>query len=428
MNLRGTSREFRRFISTCFLLWLVLTGFVIFLTFQKTKRLAKLDKFTDTRWTPSTVENLKKDVCFDPNELKCKIVQQQRDEIAWKKRYYSKRAADFDGPIEVDTSEDEKKCPHLYGVAREMLNGLKIKLPHETNHTQWKFRARLDLNKLKQTHLQWNYPWKQNNPKKTENLLRHYNVSARTIKQRKILLSYGHNCCNASKLRAIDSAIRHAKMDYAESLDLSALSVPFQISHSEQLRMRKGAGYWLWKAYIILQALLYKLKDGDLLVYHDSGMYFVNDIGPLLKICQDVKPSILAFAMPYEERMYSKRDAFILIDMDHPIVYAKGQTQRLANLIVAMKNCETIQYFMEYLAYTMDFRIYSDKENVLGKPNFKDFVGNRHDQTVHSLLSKKWGILELRDPCTCGRGRMDTKGGYASGPYTGLYVHDRKRS
>ena len=49
--------------------------------------------------------------------------------------------------------------------------------------------------------------------------------------------------------------------------------------------------------------------------------------------------------------MYSKRDAFILLDMDNPIVYASDQTQRLAHLIVAMKNCETIQYFMEYLAY-----------------------------------------------------------------------------
>ena len=114
--------------------------------------------------------------------------------------------------------------------------------------------------------------------------------------------------------------------------------------------------------------------------------------------------------------------------MDDPIVYGEHQHQRLANFIVAMKNCETIQYFMEYLAYTMDFRIVNDKDNVMGKPNFPGFLGNRHDQTVHSLLSKKWGIVELRDPCECGRNGFDNRGGYSSGPYTALYVHDRKRS
>ncbi len=415
----GTNKEFKRSVTTCFLLWFSLTGFMLFLTCQKPGLKPKLDKSSDM---PLPIN-----ICFDPNGLKCEIVQQQREENAWKKIFYRKRAADFEGPVEVDTSADERKCPELYRIAHEMLNGLKVKLPHETNNTLWKFRKRIDLKTLKETHLRWNHPWEQGNSKKTQELFRRYNASAKTIKKRKILLSYGHNCCNDSKTRAIEHAIMDAKMDYAEALDLSALSVPFQISHQQQLRKRKGAGYWLWKSYIILHALLYKLNDGDLLVYQDSGMYFANDIGPLLKVCEDAKPSILTFTMHYEERLYSKRDAFILLDMDDPIVYAKGQGQRLANLIVAMKNCETVQYFMEYLAYTMDFRITSDNKNVLGQPNFEGFVGNRHDQTVHSLLSKKWGILELRDPCICGRNRFEKRGGYASGPYMGLYVHDRKR-
>jgi hypothetical protein len=424
----GTKKDFKRLATTAFLLWLSLTGLMLFLTYQKPSLIPKSSLGFPSPPLPNNNQNIKEGICFDPKELKCKIAEQQREENVWKKTFYRKRAADFEGPVEVDTSKDESKCPELYGIAREMLNGLKVKLPHETKNTRWKFRERTNLKKLKETHLRWNHPWKQGNSKRTQELFRRYNVSAKTIKKRKIFLSYGHNCCNASKIRAVEHAISDANMDYAEALDLSSLSVPFQISHHEQLRQRKGAGYWLWKSYIILHALLYKLNDDDLLVYHDSGMYFVHDIGPLLKVCQDVKPSILTFSMTYEERMYSKRDAFILMDMDDPIVYAKGQGQRLANLIVAMKNCETIQYFMEYLAYTMDFRITSDKKNVLGQPNFEGFVGNRHDQTVHSLLSKKWGILELRDPCTCGRNGFDSRGGYASGPYKGLYVHDRKRS
>ena len=418
----GRNKEFKRLVTTCILLWLALTGLMMFMTYQRQR--SKVNKLTAS--IPE--QNTQQEICFDPEQLKCEVARQQREDSVWKKLFYRKRAADFEGSVEIDTSRDEQKCPELYSIAREMLNGLKIKLPHETKNTRWKFRRQIDLKKLKETYLRWNYPWEKVDSKKAQKLLRHYNVSAKTLKKRKIMLTYGHNCCNDSKSRAVEAAISTAKVDYAEALDLSALSVPFQIVHQEQLRKRKGAGYWLWKSYIILHALLHKLNDGDFLLYHDSGMYFVGDAGPLFKACEDVKPSILTIHSDYKEQMYSKRDAFILLDMDNPIVYASDQTQRLAHLIVAMKNCETIQYFMEYLAYTMDFRITSDKDNVLGKPNFEGFVGNRHDQTVHSLLSKKWGILEMRDPCTCGRNAFSKQGGFASGPYTSLYVHDRRRS
>ena len=364
---------------------------------------------------------------FDPGRLRCEVVQYQRKKRAWMKSFYSKRANDFTGPIEVDTTEDETKCPDLYKIARQILNGLKVPLPSETNKTLWKFRERIDLKKLAKTHLHWNHPWDQGNSKHTMELLRRYDVSAKTIKQRKMLITYGHNCCNGSKARAVEAAIDNAKMDYAEALDLSAVSAPFQIAHQQILRMSRGAGYWLWKPYVMLQALVHKLNDGDLLIYQDSGSYIHKDAGPLLRLCQDQKPSILTFTMRFKEHQYSKRDALILMGMDDPIVWHKDQEQRLANLVVAMKNCETIQYFMEYLAYAMDPRINTDKKNVLGKPNIKPFVENRHDQTVHSLLSKKWGILTLRDPCACPRNQFDRKGKYASGPYKNLYIHDRNR-
>ena len=417
----GRNKEFKRLMTTCILLWLALTGLMLFLTYQRPQ--SKLDKLMNK----ISDQNTQQEICFDPEALKCEVVRQQNEASVWKKAFYRKRASDFKGHVQIDTSKDEKKCPQLYAIAREMLNGVKIQLPHETKNTRWKFRERIDLRKLKETYLRWNHPWEHPNQKKVEELLRRYNVSATTMKKRKLMLTYGHNCCNASKSRAVAVAVDTAKVDYAEALDLSAVSVPFQISHRELIRKRKGAGYWLWKSYIILDALLHKLNDGDFLLYQDSGMYFVGDAGPLFKVCEDVKPSILTFDLGYKERLFSKRDAFILLGMDDPIVHARDQTQRLANLIVAMKNCETVQYFMEYLAYTSDARISSDSDNVLGKPNFKGFIGNRHDQTVHSLLSKKWGILQLRDPCTCGRNTFK-KYGYASGPYTRLYTQDRNRS
>ena len=418
---RRRVHQLQNLLKSSFLLWILLVVFVLFvITFNKRMSTGML-------YTLSGITDTKTDPCFDPRRLKREVIEDQRQQRTWENSYYRKRANDFKGPVRVDTSQDETKCPSLYKVAREMLDGLKVRLPSETNNTHWKFRERIDFNELKKTRLRWNHPWEKSDSKRAQELFRHYDVSAKTIKQRKILITYGHNCCNGSKSRAVEAAVNDGKMDYAEALDLSTVSVPFQMSHQDILCMRRGAGYWLWKPYIILQTLLYKLNDGDLLVYQDSGSYFNKDIGPLLKLCQDQKPSILTFTMHFKERGYCKRDALILMGMDDPIVYAEEAEQRQANLIVAMKNCETIQYFMEFLAYASDSRINTDRKNVLGKPNHEPFVQNRHDQTVHSLLSKKWGILSFRDPCACPRNQFDKRGRYASGPYKSLYVHDHNR-
>ena len=341
---------------------------------------------------------------------------------------YSRKADHFpESRLHVNTTNDERKCPKLYEIARAMLDGEKIKLPYETNHTRWKFRERVVLDVLAKTNLHWNHPWQQGDSAETRRKLQRYNVSASTIPARKYLVTYGHNCCEMSRKRAVNQGIDVGKIDYGEALDLSHVSVPFQISHRDLLRHRKGAGYWLWKSYIILKTLLTKLNDGDLLVYHDAGAYFVKDIGPLFKLCMDANPNVLTFRQPYQERLYTKRDAFILMGMDEPRAYEKKQTQRTAALQVYMKSCTTIQFVMEYLAYSVDRRIISDDENVMGKLNMEGFRGNRHDQTVFSLLTKKWGILELRDPCTCGRNKFTQDYKYASGPYHSMYVQDRLR-
>ena len=41
------------------------------------------------------------------------------------------------------------------------------------------------------------------------------------------------------------------------------------------LDQKRGAGYWLWKPYIIKDALS-AVNDGDYVFYVDSGAFFVN--------------------------------------------------------------------------------------------------------------------------------------------------------
>ena len=92
--------------------------------------------------------------------------------------------------------------------------------------------------------------------------------------------------------------------------------------------------------------------------------------------------------------------------------------QRLASFMTLRKNCQSLQFVMEWLACGMDPRILTDIDNEMGKPNIPAFRGNRHEQTVLSLLSKKWQLDEFRDPCQYGN--IDQNLMYSLEPYKQL--------
>jgi hypothetical protein len=60
------------------------------------------------------------------------------------------------------------------------------------------------------------------------------------------------------------------------------------------LQRKRGAGYWLWKPYIIYQEL-YLARDGDIIVYSDALVDFVANISYLTKLTE--KQDIIVFNM-----------------------------------------------------------------------------------------------------------------------------------
>jgi len=49
------------------------------------------------------------------------------------------------------------------------------------------------------------------------------------------------------------------------------------------LERKRGAGYWLWKPYLIFQEL-YLARDGDIIVYSDALVNFVANISYLTEL------------------------------------------------------------------------------------------------------------------------------------------------
>ena len=95
------------------------------------------------------------------------------------------------------------------------------------------------------------------------------------------------------------------------------------------------------------------------------------------------------YRLKRKEAYYSKRDAFILMGVDMPFFTETGQY--MAGFQIYRKSVYTIKFIQEWLFYCQDIRIVSDNKNIMGKDNYPGFIDNRHDQTVLSLLIKKYG-------------------------------------
>ena len=76
--------------------------------------------------------------------------------------------------------------------------------------------------------------------------------------------------------------------------------------------------------------------------------------------------------------------------------------QSIGGYFVCKKAPEVKAYLDEVLQYAQDIRIISDKPNVMGLPIYAEFADHRHDQSVISLMSKKYGFKRFRDPSQFG--------------------------
>ena len=98
----------------------------------------------------------------------------------------------------------------------------------------------------------------------------------------------------------------------------------------------------------------------------------------------------------FKERKYAKRDAFILMGADNPF-YTDTRTYSAA--VQIYRKTEIIEKFLEdLLYYSQDKRIITDDPNTLGFPNYPEFIDNRHDQTILSILTKKYGFANSGKP------------------------------
>ncbi len=196
----------------------------------------------------------------------------------------------------------------------------------------------------------------------------------------------------------------------------------FREKHKTILSNERGNGYWLWKPYLILKKLR-EIKHGDILMYADSGSYFTKSPKDLLALPHIFNQDVIPFELDHLEKFWTKRDAFIFMDCDEDFYI--NTKQRLASFIIIRKTDQSLDFAEDYLNYCCRPEIVSDAGNTSGHENYDNFVTHRHDQSVFSLLTKKYKFTPFRDPSQWGNHQ---KNNFTNSSYSQIINHTRQTS
>jgi hypothetical protein len=172
----------------------------------------------------------------------------------------------------------------------------------------------------------------------------------------------------------------------------------FKEKYKYILDQPRGSGYWLWKPYFILKHLL-KMNDGEYLFYIDSGTLVVNKLEKLIKSLELQNQEIMGFELPLIERQWTKKETITIMDCENTTYLDSNQI--LSSFILIKKTNKSINFFNDFLNYATDYKNITDYKSSLIMQD-SSFIDHRHDQSIFSLLYKKYEFVTFRDPSQFG--------------------------
>lgn len=194
----------------------------------------------------------------------------------------------------------------------------------------------------------------------------------------------------------VKMAYKKGKVDKVFEYCEDDLSSQFKKKNKQILSCRRGAGYWVWKPYVV-DMTLEKIHMGDYLFYCDGGAFVTKDIKQLSHFMEMENTDLLVFDIVSAiERKWTKRDVFIALSCDDNRYTETNQ--RCATYFMIKKTEKTIALIKEWLTYAENYNLISDVDNLIyHQKNYEGFCENRHDQSLFSLLTKKSGYKSYPD-------------------------------
>jgi hypothetical protein len=165
-----------------------------------------------------------------------------------------------------------------------------------------------------------------------------------------------------------------------------------------ELRIEKGFGFWVWKP-ILIQEIMRKYFSLDSefegLLYADAGCEIINNNYANLQFCKlfdRLKIQGIGFGLSeHPEYKYTKKIIELDLNLSKDVM---SSTQREAGWILIIPNSRVTKLVEDWSYYSIkDGRKYLD-EGSHGYDESTAFIASRHDQSLFSALTKKYGFIE----------------------------------
>lgn len=188
-----------------------------------------------------------------------------------------------------------------------------------------------------------------------------------------------------------------AKFDKIYEFSPNDIDDPFIELHHDILSQKRGNGLWLWKPYFI-NKVLSECNDEDIVFYCDSGSFFIRGCKKILAKISPKQP-LFVCDIPLLESCFTKPLCFDRMGLTENKY--KTSNQIIATYFCFLVTPFTRKFMAEWLSLCCDFELLSpaglDKFDAVTQNFGESFVAHREDQSIFSLLCKKYEIASHRD-------------------------------
>ena len=213
------------------------------------------------------------------------------------------------------------------------------------------------------------------------------------------LINYADGAFKESRRKNSLSGIA-AGFDAVIQYTLKDIDSLFFTKNKKILTQKRGAGYWLWKPYIIFQTLK-NVKEGDVVFYSDSGSEFIKPMKPIFELIKE--NDVVGFKMSgnHKEKQYTRKSVIERVWTNGDNV--ADTNQDMASFIGVKKTAHT-ERKDSVIGSWLD--LCQDPELIMDQPRtneeFEEFIDHRHDQSLWSLVSKMRNVYKAPDPSQWG--------------------------
>ena len=181
----------------------------------------------------------------------------------------------------------------------------------------------------------------------------------------------------------------------------------------------RGYGYWVWKSYIIKKTMD-TLNNDDILLYLDCGCEInINKKIIISEYFELVKKDYIIGTETFIEKKWTKMD--LLLELDTLDDKYLNTPMRQAGAILFYLSDKTREFVNKWYELSSDYHNIDDTPSI--SKNLDCFIEHRHDQSIFSLLTKKYNLYSNSSLYNCidiiqnrtgiSRIQMDTYNGQA---------------